>query len=93
MSTVLCNYEKVVLIRPSLLLQRQKFPQNVLCHMQFIKRLQVEIRKGEISITCPGVLGIQEVPQNQNPQKELVGLAYMDFRNVGSLSGPSQYHH
>lgn len=89
MSTVLCNYKKVVLIRPSFLLQRQKFPQNILCHMEFIKRLQVEVKE-EISIICPGPLGIQEMPPNQAAQEELEsslgGLVFMDFGNVESHS-------
>lgn len=91
-----CNYKKVVLISPSLLLQWQKSPQKVLSHVVFIKRPHVEIRKGEFSRMCFGLLGIQEIPPSQAPQeklKSLVGLGFLNFRNVESHSGSSQYHY
>lgn len=97
MSTALCNYKKVELIRPSLLLQRQKFPQDVLYHEEFIKRLKVDKSKREILIMCLGLLGIQEMPPNQTLEEELksslLGFGFMDFRNVESHLGSSQYHH
>lgn len=64
--------------------------------MVFIKRPHVEIRKREFSRMCFDLLGIQEIPPSQAPQeklKSLVGLGFLNFRNVESHSGSSQYHH